>query len=64
MDTEVAFMKFWQNNGGNVQRGSSSSTYSTYSSSSSGTPSTKESPYCTGDVKYDLLKYQLDITIK
>ena len=24
MDTEVAFMKFWQNNGGNVQQGSSS----------------------------------------
>ena len=64
MDTEVAFMKFWQNNGGNVQKGSSSNTYSTHSSSSSGTPSTEESPYCTGDVKYDLLKYQLDITIK
>ena len=64
MDTEVAFMKFWQINGGNVQQGSSSSTYSTHSSSSFGTPSTEESPYCTGDVKYDLLKYQLDITIK
>ena len=64
MDTEVAFMKFWQINGGNVQQGSSSSTYSTHSSSSSGTPSTEESPYCTGEVKYDLLKYQLDITIK
>ena len=64
MDAKVAFMKFWQIDGGNVQQGSSSSTYSTHSSSSSSTPSTEESPYCTGDVKYDLLKYQLDIAIE
>ena len=64
MDVEVAFMKFWQIDGGNVQQGSSSNTYSTHSSSSSNTPSTKESPYFTRDVKYDLLKYQLDIAIK
>ena len=64
MDAEVAFMKFWQINGGNVQQGSSSSTYSTHSSSSFSTLSTEESPHCTGDVNYNLLKYQLDITIK
>ena len=64
MDAKVAFMKFWQIDGGNVQQGSSSNTYSTHSSSSSSTPSTEESPYCTGDVKYDLLKYQLDIAIE
>ena len=64
MDIEVAFMKFWQIDGGNVQKGSSSSTYSTHSSSSSSTPSTEESPYYIGDVKYDLLKYQLDIAIE
>nr|POE79023.1 hypothetical protein CFP56_74408 [Quercus suber] len=64
MDAEVAFMKFWQIDGGNVQQGSSSSTYSTHSSSSSSTPSTEESPYCTRDVKYNLLKYQLDIAIE
>ena len=52
MDAKVAFMKFWQIDGGNVQQGSSSST-----------PSTKESS-STGDVKYNLLKYQLDITIE
>jgi len=57
-------MKFWQIDGGNMQQGSSSSTYSTHSSSSSSTPSTKESSYCTKDVKYDLLKYQLDIAIE
>ena len=60
MDAEVAFMKFWQIDGGNVQQGSSFNTYSTHSS----TPSTEESPYCKGDVKYDLLKYQLDIAIE
>ena len=38
--------------GGNVQQGSSSSTYSTEESSN------------TGYVKYDLLKYQLDIAIE
>ena len=43
---------------------SSFNTYSTHSSSSSSTPSTEESPYCTEDVKYDLLKYQLDIAIE
>ena len=64
MGAEVAFMKFWQIDGGNVQQGSSSNTYSTHSSSSSNTPSTEESFYCTGDVKYDLLKYQLDIAIE
>jgi len=64
MDTEVAFLKFWQIDGGNVQQGSSSNTYSTHSNSSSNTPSTEESPYYTGDVKYDLLKYQLEIAIE
>ena len=64
MDAKFAFMKFWQIDGGNVQKGSSSSTYSTHSSSSSSTPSTEESPYYIGDVKYDLLKYQLDIAIE
>ena len=64
MDANFAFMKFWQIDGGNVQQGSSSSTYSTHSSSSFSTPSTEESPYCTKDVNYDLLKYQLDITIE
>ena len=53
MDAKFAFMKFWQIDGGNVQKGSSSSTYSTHSSSSSST----------GDAKYNLLKYQLDIAI-
>ena len=52
LDAELAFMKFWQIEGGNVQQGTSSSTPSTEDSSS------------TGDVKYDLLKYQLDITIE
>ena len=47
-----------------MQQGSSSNTYSTHSSSSSSTPSTEESSYCTKDVKYNLLKYQLDIAIK
>ena len=64
MEVEVAFMKFWQIDGGNVLQDSSFSTYSTHSSSSSSTPSTEESPYCTEDVKYDLLKYQLDIAIE
>ena len=57
MDVEVAFMKFWQIDNGNVQQGFSSSTYSTHSSSSSNTPSTEESSYYTRDVKYDLLEY-------
>ena len=57
-------MKFWQIDGGNMQQGFSSSTYYTHSSSSSSTPSTEESPYFTKDVKYDLLKYQLDIAIE
>nr|POE99917.1 hypothetical protein CFP56_57070 [Quercus suber] len=52
LDVEIAFMKFWQIEGGNVQQGSSSST-----------PSTEESSNI-GDVKYDLLKYQLDIAIE
>ena len=52
MDTEIAFMKFWQIDRGNVQQGSSSNT-----------PSTEESSSI-GDVKYDLLKYQLDIAIE
>ena len=64
LDAKVAFMKFWQIDGRNVQQGSSSGTYSTHSNSSSSTPSTEESPYSTGDVKYNLLKYQLDIAIK
>ena len=64
MGAEVAFMKFWQIDGGNVQQGSSSNTYSTHSSSSSNTPSTEESSYCTGDVKHNLLKYQLNIAIE
>jgi len=45
-------MKFWQIESGNVQQGSSSNT-----------PSTKDSSSI-GDVKYDLLKYQLDIAIE
>ena len=45
-------MKFWPIDSGNVQQGSSSSTASTKESSS------------IGDVKYDLLKYQLDIAIE
>ena len=64
MDAEVAFMKFWQIDGGNVQQASSPSTYSTHSNLSSNTPSTEESSYCTGDVKYYLLKYQLYIAIE
>ena len=52
MDKEIAFMKFWQIDSGNVQQGYSSSTASTKESSS------------IGDVKYDLLKYQLDIAIE
>ena len=64
MDAEVALMNFWQIDGGNVQQGSSSSTYFSHSSSSSNTPSTKESPYYTKDVKYNLLKYKLDIAIE
>ena len=64
MEVEVAFMKFWQIDGRNVLQDSSFSTYSTHSSSSSSTPSTEESPYYTEDVKYDLLKYQLDIAIE
>uniref|UniRef100_A0A7N2R846 Ribonuclease H1 N-terminal domain-containing protein n=1 Tax=Quercus lobata TaxID=97700 RepID=A0A7N2R846_QUELO len=52
LDAELAFMKFWQIEGGNVQQGTSSSTPSIEDSSS------------TEDVKYDLLKYQLDITIE
>ena len=35
MDAEVAFMKFWHIDGGNVQQVFSSSTYSTHFSSSS-----------------------------
>ena len=46
-----------------MQQGSSTSTYSTHSSSSFSTSSTEESS-STGDVKYDLLKYQLDIAIE
>ena len=46
-----------------MQQGSSSSTYSIHSSLSSSTPSTEESS-STRDVKYNLLKYQLDIAIK
>ena len=57
-------MKYWQIDGGNMQQGSSSSTYSTHSSLSSSTPSIEESPYCTKDGKYDLLKYQLNIAIE
>ena len=64
MDVEVAFMKFWQIDNGNVQQGFSSSTYSTHSSSSSNTTSTEESSYYTRDVKYDLLEYRLDIAIE
>ena len=64
MEAKVAFMKFWQIDGGNVLQDSLSSTYSIHSSLSSCTPSTEESPYCTGDVKYDLLKFQLDIAIE
>ena len=52
LDAELAFMKFWQIEGGNVQQGSSSSTPLTEDSSS------------TGDVKYNWLKYQLDIAIE
>ena len=52
MDTEIAFMKFWQIDRGNVLQGSSSNT-----------PSTEESSSI-GDVKYDLLKYKLDIAIE
>ena len=63
MDAEIAFMKFQQIDGGNVQQSSSSSTYSIHSSLSSSTPSTEESS-STRDVKYNLLKYQLDIAIK
>ena len=48
-------MKFWQINGGNVQQGSSSSTPST--------PLIEKSS-STENVKYDLLKYQLDIAIE
>ena len=48
----------------NVQEGSSSSTYPTHSCSSSRTPSIEEIPYCPKDVKYELLKYQLDIAIE
>nr|POE79026.1 ribonuclease h [Quercus suber] len=64
MEVEVAFMKFWHIDDGNALQDSSSSTYSTHSISSSSTPSTEESPYYIGDVKYDLLKYQLDIAIE
>ena len=63
-DAEVAFMNFGQIDGGNVQEGSSSSTYPSHSCSSSSTPSTEEIPYCQEDVKYELLKYQLDIEIE
>ena len=52
LDAEIAIMKFWQIEGGNVQRGSSSNT-----------PSTKESS-CIGEVKYNLLISQLDIVIE
>ena len=48
-------MKFWQIDGGNVQEGSSSSTYPTHCYSSSSTPSTEEIPYCAKDVKYEFL---------
>ena len=54
-NAEVAFMKFWQIDGGNVQEGSSSSTYPTHCYSSSSTPSTEEIPYCAKDVKYEFL---------
>ena len=64
INAEVAFMKFWQIDGGNVQEGFSSSTYPTHSSSSSSTPSIEEIPSYTEDVKYELLKYQLDIAIE
>ena len=64
MDAEVTCMKFWQIDGGNVPQGSSSSTYSTHFSLSSSTPSIEERTYYIGDVKYDLLKYQLDIAIE
>ena len=64
MDVEVNFMKFWQIDSGNVQQGSSSNTYSTHFSISSSTPLIEERPYHTRDVKYDLLKYQLDIAIE
>ena len=47
-----------------MQEGSSSSTYPTHSNSSYSTPSIEEIPYCTEDVKYELLKYQIDITIE
>ena len=57
-------MKFWQIDGGNVQEGSSSYKYTTHSCSSSSTPSIEEIPYCLEDVKYELLKYQLDIAIE
>ena len=57
-------MKFWQIDGGNVQEGSSSSTYPTQSNSSYSTPSIEEIPCCIEDVKYELLKYQIDITIE
>ncbi|KAK9999379.1 hypothetical protein SO802_018982 [Lithocarpus litseifolius] len=62
MDAD-AFIKFWQIDGGNVQEGSSSSTYSTNSSLSTSNPSIEESS-STGDVKCDLLKYQLDTAIE
>ncbi|KAK9986887.1 hypothetical protein SO802_031838 [Lithocarpus litseifolius] len=53
-----------QIDGGNVQEGSSSSTYPIHSCSSSSTPSTKEIPDCREDVKYELLKYKLDIAME
>lgn len=61
---KVAFMKFWQIDCGNIQEGFSSSTYPTHCCSSSSTSSTEEIPYCTEDVKYKILKYQLNIAIK
>ena len=47
-----------------MQERSSSSTCPTHSNSSSSTPSIEEIPCCTEDVKYELLKYQLDMAIE
>ena len=58
-------MNFWQIDGGNVQEGSSFSTYILLILAQ--VPillQLKRSSCCPKDVKYELLKYQLDIAIE
>ena len=58
-------MNFWQIDGGNVQEGSSFSTYILLILAQVPIPlQLKRSSCCPKDVKYELLKYKLDITIE